>query len=657
MKPFLTIFIFSLLCINVSASNPIQTIDSVYQYAKAHPSDSVAIKTLNNGCNQLYGDFTDTIRFYAEQQVYLAQKGNFPEYEARGYNMWGVCMELSGNLDSAISLYNRALSIGERLGNKPLLIDIYNNLGIVYSYQGLYELSVENTLKALELAEERKDSVRIAMLNNNLGLRYYELNNVPLAIEYLEKAVANNLSRKDTRRLASNYVNLGNCYFKLEDFDKALTYSKKSVVAAKEVNRKYDLNTAYNSIAFNYLKTKQLDLAALYNDSARTIAEEINDDYGIQQARLVDGYILQNAEEYEKAIPLLESTLAYFNAIRYLSMSQDILASLATCYHEVGKDELAYDAMRKHAMAKDSIFTEQKDKAMQQVLIFKEAKQARERELLNQRIVLQEKTLAQEQKLRNLFIVIGVLLLLLVLGLANRYRFEKRTKKILADKNALIEKEKALSDELLLNILPAEVAEELKENGVSEAKDFDEVTVLFTDFVEFTKTTQKFTAKELVEELNTCFKAFDEIITRYKLEKIKTIGDAYMAASGLNKPKKAGAREATLAALEMQDFMMQRKHERLAKNQSFFEMRCGLNTGPVVAGIVGVKKFQFDIWGDTVNTASRMETNCEVNRVNITESTYDAIKNDPEFAFESRGSLEVKGKGNIPMWYVSKKSA
>ena len=86
-------------------------------------------------------------------------------------------------------------------------------------------------------------------------------------------------------------------------------------------------------------------------------------------------------------------------------------------------------------------------------------------------------------------------------------------------------------------------------------------------------------------------------------------------------------------------------------------LRIGLNTGPVVAGIVGVKKFQFDIWGDTVNTASRMETNCEVSQVNIAESTYDAIKNDPEFAFHSRGSIEVKGKGNIPMWYVSKKSA
>ena len=159
----------------------------------------------------------------------------------------------------------------------------------------------------------------------------------------------------------------------------------------------------------------------------------------------------------------------------------------------------------------------------------------------------------------------------------------------MAAKNAVIEKEKARSDELLLNILPEEVAEELKQKGSSEARDFDHVTVMFTDFVEFTKAAEAMSAKELVKELNTCFEAFDEIIDKYRLEKIKTIGDAYMAASGLNTPKRAGAKEATLAALEMQEFINQRENLRQETGASFFKMRCGLNTGPVVAGIVGVK--------------------------------------------------------------------
>ena len=163
------------------------------------------------------------------------------------------------------------------------------------------------------------------------------------------------------------------------------------------------------------------------------------------------------------------------------------------------------------------------------------------------------------------------------------------------------------SDELLLNILPAEVAEELKAKGHADAKHFDTVTILFTDFKGFTEASEKLTPQELVEELNTCFKAFDHIITARGIEKIKTIGDAYMCAGGLPDPKTSSPADVVHAALEMQTFMTSRKAERDAQGKPAFEMRVGIHTGPVVAGIVGVKKFQYDIWGDTVNTASRME--------------------------------------------------
>lgn len=643
-----------LISINSFATNPIQNLDSVYQYAKIHPTDTSAIKLLNNGCNQLYYEFSDTVRYYSEQQVYIARKGKLAHYEGRGYNMWGICMEFSGDLDSAIVLYEKALSIGLENADERLLIDVYNNLGIVYSYKGLYELSIENTVKALDLAEKNQDTSRIVMLYNNLGLRYTELRNNTRALFYLKKALELNESRLDTIDLISNYLNLGNIFMVKKEFEKALNYTKASSRFAKAASRKRSLIQAYNSIALTYLQMHELEISGTYNDSARAVAMEINFEYGIEQAKLVDGYIYQEKEQYDLAIPILENALKYNNSINFKSASIDILANLAECYHKKGENGLAYKRLKEFATSKDSLLTEQKDRAMEQVAIYKQAKQDKEQELLNQRIALQEKSLIQGKKLRNLFIVIGVLLLILAIGLTNRYLFEKRTKKILAEKNTVIEREKARSDELLLNILPKEVAEELKDTGASKAQDFDEVTVLFTDFVEFTKTTQKFTAKELVKELNVCFKAFDEIITRYDLEKIKTIGDAYMAASGLNKPRKAGAVEATLAAIDMQAFMVQRKKERQSNNLAFFEMRCGLNTGPVVAGIVGVKKFQFDIWGDTVNTASRMESTCEVGKVNVSITTYESIKNHTDLSFTERGNIGVKGKGKLKMWYVDR---
>ena len=242
------------------------------------------------------------------------------------------------------------------------------------------------------------------------------------------------------------------------------------------------------------------------------------------------------------------------------------------------------------------------------------------------------------------------LVVIIAVGLFGRLRFVNRTNKI-------IQKEKDRSDELLHNILPAEVAAELKEKGESEARDFEHVTVLFTDFVEFTQTAEKLSAKELVSEINTCFRAFDEIIQKYQIEKIKTIGDAYMAAGGLHVPRTSEPGDVVRAALEMQEFMIKHQSEREEQNLPAFKMRVGIHTGPVVAGIVGVKKFQYDIWGDTVNTASRMESAGEPGKVNISHDTYILLNthtdSEQQFEFESRGKISVKGKGEMEMHFVT----
>ena len=215
-------------------------------------------------------------------------------------------------------------------------------------------------------------------------------------------------------------------------------------------------------------------------------------------------------------------------------------------------------------------------------------------------------------------------------------------------------KGKKRSDELLLNILPAEVAKELKATGASEARHIEQATILFTDFKGFTEASELLTPQELVEELDTCFKAFDAIITARGIEKIKTIGDAYMAAGGLRKRAPDGVADVVHAALDMQAFMLQRSVERIAHGRPFFEMRVGIHTGPVVAGIVGVKKFQYDIWGDTVNTASRMESAGEVGRVNISESTCREIAAQPGWVFTPRGKVQAKGKGELEMYFVER---
>ena len=213
-----------------------------------------------------------------------------------------------------------------------------------------------------------------------------------------------------------------------------------------------------------------------------------------------------------------------------------------------------------------------------------------------------------------------------------------------------IRKGKERSDELLLNILPAEVAEELKAKGSSEAKLIDEVTVLFADFKEFTQISINQTPRGLVNEINACFSAFDRIMQEHGVEKIKTVGDAYLAAGGLPRPNDTHAADVIRAALAMQAFLRTRQRERQAQGEFFFEARIGVHTGPVVAGIVGVKKFAYDIWGDTVNTAQRMEAACEAGKVNISAATYALVKD--QFSCTYRGRLETKGKGEVEMYFV-----
>ncbi|MBI1287923.1 MAG: hypothetical protein GC178_10120 [Flavobacteriales bacterium] len=256
-----------------------------------------------------------------------------------------------------------------------------------------------------------------------------------------------------------------------------------------------------------------------------------------------------------------------------------------------------------------------------------------------------------------------LLTLVILLVVKARERVLKEQNRVLeqtvADRTADVVKEKKeveklynRSEELLLNILPAETAEELKAKGHVDAKRIDEATVLFTDFKGFTKLSELMSPEQLVAEINECFSEFDRIMERHQVEKIKTIGDAYMAAGGLPSPNETHAINVVNAALEIQRFMANHANEKEAAGVPFFEIRIGVNTGPVVAGIVGIKKFAYDIWGDTVNTAARMESSGEVGRVNISEQTYQLVKD--RFVCTYRGKVAAKGKGEISMYFVEK---
>lgn len=216
--------------------------------------------------------------------------------------------------------------------------------------------------------------------------------------------------------------------------------------------------------------------------------------------------------------------------------------------------------------------------------------------------------------------------------------------------NQRLEEAQNRSEKLLLNILPRNTAEELKQFGKAKTKSFPNVSVMFTDFKDFSRISMQLTPEDLIRELDYCFAAFDRIVLKYRIEKIKTMGDAFMGASGINEENGNHTLALVLAAIEIQRFMENYKTEKTAMKEPYFENRLGIHTGEIISGVVGTTKFSFDIFGDTVNVASRMQSYCEPGKINISDATRKMVED--YFIFNSRGKIEVKNKGELNMYYI-----
>jgi len=251
---------------------------------------------------------------------------------------------------------------------------------------------------------------------------------------------------------------------------------------------------------------------------------------------------------------------------------------------------------------------------------------------------------------RDLSLAMAGIVLALSLGLFFRFLQVRTQSRVLQEKNRIILEERKRSDQLLLNILPPSIADELKLQGWAQARHYEQASVLFCDFRNFTSIAERMPPDQLIQELDRCFRAFDRIIETHRLEKIKTIGDCYMAAGGIPEEDPEHPRRIVLAAQDMLHYLQEFNTERRAVNLPLFEARIGIHTGPLVAGVVGEKKFAYDVWGDTVNVAARMESGGETGRINISASTYDLVRD--AFLCTHRGKINVKHDRSVDMYFV-----
>jgi len=605
-----------------------QETDSLKAVVNAMPDDSTKVMTLIELSKSYFStDPAEALR-YSNESKKLAEKISYARGVALAYKNTGLIYYKQGKYVEALSEWEQSKNMFQEIGDKKLVANMLSNIGVIYSDRDDYEKALEFNLQALKIAEEIKDSTRIMTTMINIGSIYGKKKaTYDQAIDYDKRALPYAQAQADVDAIGTITANLGEIYLIRDDDSTALAYFEQSLKAYEGTeNVPYTLNYIGKVYAKRGDFTKALD----YQQKAYTIAEKL-------EAKLdVTKSVLGKADTYKQKGDV---KLALENYMEAEKLAGEIGANtelkmayegLVYAYAELKDYNNAFKYQNLLIGIKDKIYDIDTDKKLGTLLFNFEI------EKKQGQINLQVQELKTQKLVRNGFIGgFAVVLLFASVFFMQRNR---------------ISKEKKRSDGLLLNILPEETAEELKATGTAKAKSFEQVSVLFTDFKNFTQASELLSAEELVQEINYCYSEFDRIITKHGIEKIKTIGDAYMCAGGLPVPNNTHAIDVVKAGLEMQKFIAKNKAEREAKGQPFFELRLGIHTGPVVAGIVGIKKFAYDIWGDTVNTASRMESSGEIGKVNISGTTYEMIKNS--FSCVHRGKVKAKNKGEIDMYFV-----
>ena len=565
-------------------------------YEDGNFNDTMKLELLRDIAFNQIKDFKVKLQ-YSQILVEEAEKSGDSFYLYHGYLQTGNSYFLTGNLEQALSAFFTSAELGNDLG---------------FSKEGAAYMSIADVY-----------SMREDFNNANI---YYKK-----AIEALRKD-------KDSISLGAALLNAGDSSFKANKYDQALDYFEESGLIFRELN--YSIGIAYNlgNKGMVYAEQGKDDLAEENIEEAIDILNRIQDYYPISVFLSYMSDIYLRKGEFEQALSFAQRSLELAEDQDLKEQIRDGNFKMFELKKREGKLDESITYLQNYYLYRDSIIDIETVEEMANLRTnFEVSQKQAEVDLLDQQ--------KKNQQLISLATGIGLLLILvLAIGLYRRNKFVNNAKR-------LIENEKERSDLLLLNILPEETATELKDNGKVKAKRFDSVSVMFTDFKGFTAYSDKLSPEELVDSIDFYYSKFDEIIEKHGLEKIKTVGDAYMCAGGLPDPDPDNAHKMIEAAIEIAEFVKESKKND-PDDMTRFDIRIGINTGPVVAGVVGKKKFAYDIWGDTVNIASRMESNSEPGKINVSETTYQLIKDQYKCTY--RGEIEAKNKGMMKMYFVER---
>ena len=569
----------------------------------------------------------------------------------------------TSEMKKSLEYNEKALQIAEEIGDKSNIGRLLGNIGRLYLFMSNYTKSLEYLEKCLKISEEINDKSNIGIVLCHIGTVYYNLSNYPKALEAHEKAIKYdevvgnndeiqlNLSdigdiyfdisdftkakenyekalkfsedADDKKAVADNLAKIGDFYSKLLNFPKALEYYERALKIANEIKNKDGICTKLGKIANIYCSLTKYPKALEYYEKALKIAGEtghITSKFVLQKdlgylylSMALDKIKPVSAEAKKENLRLaLNNTLTALRGFlenKQVNFQRQCEEQLSDIYAAQGDYKSSLLSFKKAQILKDSIFSLENKKKMANIEIKKDLEfkdkelrlQAKENELLKQKNVSQN----LELKTKN-YQLFGALFGILSLFLIAFTIFRERKK----------------SEDLLLNILPAKIAHRLKKKEHPIADHFDEASIVFIDMVDFTRKSADASAKRVVEVLNILYSKLDFLSKKHGLEKIKTIGDCYMAAAGIPETDPDNVIKAAKFSIEA----MQLLKNYNTGDGTLLNFRCGMDCGPVVAGVIGDHKFIYDIWGDTVNSASRMEDSGEPGRIQVTERFKEKLK-------------------------------
>ncbi len=591
-KAYIILGFFFILCADVSGQDQVvaDRLELIYTSGEFEEKDRLQL------LDDLASSHPNPIKKlqFSEELLRRAKAADSTLRISNAYMQIGNALTLKGDLSQALASLFEGMKMAEKLESKKRLGTFYIAIAGVYASMSNNQNTTQYYKDAIKIFKELGDSLNYAYAMENLG----------------------------------DYYNLT-----LAKPDSALLFFKESEAIFKVKDSKVGIAYNLGNMGLAYAQLGQNTIAEENISGAITLLEDLGDYYPIcvYLTYMADMYVQR--DDWDAAFGYAERSLKLAKQFGLKEQISDAYLKLSELHEKRGNVLESFKLYKSHITFKDS------------VLNITQVQNMASQELARKQI---EVDLAAQRNKNQINITIGTaialfLIGLLAFGLFRRYRFIRKTKQI-------IEEERDRSESLLLNILPEETAAELKANGTVKAKKYDAVTVLFTDFKGFTSYSEKLSPEALVETISFYFSKFDAIIEKYGLEKIKTIGDAYMCAGGLHDNTKDHAHRMVSAAFEIAGCVEEAKKD-VAASELTFDIRIGINTGPVVAGVVGTKKFAYDIWGDTVNVASRMESMSEPGKINISYSTYELIKSD--FDCEYRGEIEAKNRGKVKMYFVN----